>query len=131
MLLLFRYPLHPHVTAVAHKRSRSFCQECKWQVTVKHVCAWCMVVSVWCTQNLRLDSSSFMWHQPCQRCKYTTSSRWIFKNALLKASHSCRITCKRSESARERRVTLSSSSSKKEKKKGWGGVGLNKVYLHS
>ena len=32
---------------------------------------WCMVV--WCTQNLRRDSCSFMWHKPCQRCKYTTS----------------------------------------------------------
>ena len=31
----------------------------------------CMVV--WCTQNLRRDGSSFTWHQPCQRCKYTTS----------------------------------------------------------
>ena len=28
---------------------------------------------VWCTQDLRRDGSSFMWHQPCQRCKYTTS----------------------------------------------------------
>ena len=28
---------------------------------------------VWCTQNLRRDGCSFMWHQPCQRCKYTTS----------------------------------------------------------
>ena len=27
---------------------------------------------VWCTQNLRRDGSSFMWHQPCQHCKYTT-----------------------------------------------------------
>ena len=32
---------------------------------------WSMVV--WCTQNLHRDSSSFMWHQPCQRFKYTTS----------------------------------------------------------
>ena len=24
-------------------------------------------------QNLRRDGSSSMWHQPCQRCKYTTS----------------------------------------------------------
>ena len=32
---------------------------------------WCMVV--WCTQNLRRGGSSFMWHQPCQRCKYTTT----------------------------------------------------------
>ena len=35
--LLFRYALHPHVTAVARKRSRSFCQKCRlWQVTAKH-----------------------------------------------------------------------------------------------
>ena len=32
---------------------------------------WCMVV--WCTQDLRQDGCSFMWHQPCQHCKYTTS----------------------------------------------------------
>ena len=36
-----------------------------------HEVTWCMVV--WCTQNLRRDGSSFMWYQPCQRCKYTTS----------------------------------------------------------
>ena len=34
--LLFWYPFHPHVTAVAQKRSRSFCQKCRWQVTAKH-----------------------------------------------------------------------------------------------
>ena len=27
---------------------------------------------VWCTQNLHRDGCSFMWHQPSQRCKYTT-----------------------------------------------------------
>ena len=63
---------------VARKRSRSFC---RWQVIAKHAytltymplheVTWCMVV--WCTQNLRRDGNSFMWHQPCQRCKYTTS----------------------------------------------------------
>ena len=26
----------PRVTAVAHKRSQSFCQKCRWQVTAKH-----------------------------------------------------------------------------------------------
>ena len=31
--LLFRYPFHPRVTAVAHKRSWSFCPKCRWQVT--------------------------------------------------------------------------------------------------
>ena len=37
--------------------------------------------------NTRRDSTSFMWHQPCQRCKYTTS-----------------VDIKNSESARERRI---------------------------
>ena len=30
------YPFHPRVTAVALKKSRSFCQKCRWQVTAKH-----------------------------------------------------------------------------------------------
>ena len=34
--LLFRYPFHPRVTAVARERARSFCQKCRWQVTAKH-----------------------------------------------------------------------------------------------
>ena len=34
--LLFGYPFHPYVTAVAHKRSRLFCQKCRWQITAKH-----------------------------------------------------------------------------------------------
>jgi len=34
--LLFRYPFHPRVTTVARKKSRSFCQRCRWQVTAKH-----------------------------------------------------------------------------------------------
>ena len=67
-----------------------------------HEVTWCMVV--WCTQNLRRDGSSFMWHQPCQCCKYTTSVD-IQKRAI-KTSHSCRITCERSVSARERRIAL-------------------------
>ena len=29
-------PFHPRVTAVARKRSRSFCQKCRWQVIPKH-----------------------------------------------------------------------------------------------
>ena len=36
----------------------------------------------------------------------STPLRWILKNALEKTSHSCRITCGRSESARERRTAL-------------------------
>ena len=34
--LLFRYPFHPRVTTVARKKSRSFCQKCRWQVTAEH-----------------------------------------------------------------------------------------------
>ena len=67
-----------------------------------HEVTWCMVA--WCTQNFRRDGSSFVWHQPCQRCKYTTSVD--IQNALLKAIHSCRITCERSESARQWRIAL-------------------------
>ena len=36
MLTLIRCPFHPHVTAVARKRLRSFCQKCRWQITPKH-----------------------------------------------------------------------------------------------
>ena len=31
-------PPHPSFTSIARKRSRSFCQKCKWQVTAKHIC---------------------------------------------------------------------------------------------
>ena len=67
-------------TAVARKRPWPFCQKCGWQVTAKYaytlrmwLCmkwhgAWLYGVHRTCR-----DGSSFMWHQPCQRCKYTTS----------------------------------------------------------
>ena len=34
--LLFWYLFDPCVTAVAHKRSQTFCQKCRWQITAKH-----------------------------------------------------------------------------------------------
>ena len=75
--LLFRYPFHPRVTAVARKRSRSSCQKCRWQVTAKHAYTlrlWlCMKWhGAWSygVHRARRNGSSFMWHQPCQRCKY-------------------------------------------------------------
>ena len=40
--LLFRYPFHPRVTTVACIRSRSFCQQCRWQVTAQHAYTLCM-----------------------------------------------------------------------------------------
>ena len=40
-----RYLFHPYVTTVARKRSRSFCQKCRWQVTAKQSCTLCMLAS--------------------------------------------------------------------------------------
>ena len=78
--LLFRYPFHLRVTAVARKRPRSFRQKCRWQVTAKHAYTlrmWlCMKwhgAWLYGVHRTRRDGSTFMWHQPCQRCKYTTS----------------------------------------------------------
>ena len=114
--LLFWYPFHPRVTAVARKRSRSSCQKCRWQVTAKHAYTlhmWlCMKWhSAWLygVHRTRRDGSRFMWHQPCQHCKYTTSVD-IKKRAIKKAIHSCRITFERSESALERRIALYKSN---------------------
>ena len=79
LLTLFQYSFHPRVTAVACKISRSFCQKCRWQVITKHACTLCMWLCMkwhgaWLYGVHRTcwDGSSFMWHQPCQRCKYTT-----------------------------------------------------------
>ena len=72
--LLFQYP------RVASKKSQSFCQKCRWQVTAKHTCTLRMSLCMkwqgawwYGVHRMRWDGSSFMWHQPCQRCKYTTS----------------------------------------------------------
>ena len=118
--LLFRYPFHPSVTAVARKRSWSFCKKYWWQVTAKQACTlrmwlcmvtWCMVV--WCTQNLRRDGSSFMWHQPCQCCKYTTSVD--IQKCTMKTSHLCRIACEGNESAQEWRIALYKSDQQQQR----------------
>ena len=44
-------------------------------------------MGVWCTQDLRRDSCSFMWHQPCQRYKYTTSVDVKKKRAIKLVTH--------------------------------------------
>ena len=82
-----------------------------------HEVTWCMVE--WCTQNLRRDGSSFTWHQPCQRCNYTTSvdiqkTRYKkTKQKQTKTSHSC----ERSESARKRRIALYKSDEQQQQRK--------------
>ena len=85
--LLFQCLFHPRVTAVARKRSQSFCQKCRWQVTAKHA----YTLHMWlCTKwhgawlygihRTHWDISRFMWRQPFQ-C-WSTALQWIFKNAL-------------------------------------------------
>ena len=86
--LLFRYPFHPHVTTVAHKRSWSFCQKCRWQVTAKHVCtlrmwlymkwhgAWLYGVRRTCTEMAAVSCGTSHVNA------VSTPLQWIFKNAL-------------------------------------------------
>ena len=69
--LFFWYPFY--------KISQSFCQKCRWQVAAKHACTlhmWlCMKRNgawLYGVHRMCQDGSSFMWHQPCQCCKYTT-----------------------------------------------------------
>ena len=89
--LLFRYPFHPRVTAVARKRPRSFCQKRRWQVTAKHaytlrmwLCmkwhgAWLYGVHRTCAEidSLAADSCG-----TSHASAVSTPLRWIFKNAL-------------------------------------------------
>ena len=49
---LFRYPFHPGVTAVARKKSWSFCQKCRWQISAKHTCILRMWLRIKCHCNL-------------------------------------------------------------------------------
>ena len=73
--LLFRYPFHPRVPAVARKRPRSFCQKCRWQVTAKYTYTlpmwlwmkWqCKLVHGWMVYTqLAPRRQHFTWHQPC------------------------------------------------------------------
>ena len=76
--LLFRYPFHPRVTTVARKKSRSFCQKCRWQVTAKHAYTlrmWillnrasalvttCPYYVKWHLRTLSINSSSSKWQK--------------------------------------------------------------------
>ena len=107
-IFLFRYPFHPRVTAVACKRPQPCCQKCRWQITANYACAYVALHEVtWLygVHRTRRDGSSFMWHQPCQRCKYTTSVD-IQKRAIIKGIHSCRITRERSECSRAEKSAI-------------------------
>ena len=47
VLTLIRCPFYSRVTAAARKRSRSFCQKCRWLVTLKHTYAFDPTKSEW------------------------------------------------------------------------------------
>ena len=61
----------------------------------------CMVY----TERAETAAVSCTWHQPCQRCKYTSSVN-IEKMRYKKARNSCRITFERNETAPERKIAL-------------------------
>ena len=68
-------PVFPqwHVTDTCHS-AKSAGGRLQLNTHALYVCGFALSnMDVWCTQNTRVDGSSFMWHQPCQRCKYTTS----------------------------------------------------------
>ena len=105
--LLFRYPFHSRVTAVARKSSRSFCQNCRWQVTAKHaytlrmwLCmkwhgTWLYGVHRTCAETAAVSCGTSL------ASAVSTSLRWILKKTRYETSHSCRTRFERSESAQE------------------------------
>ena len=112
--LLFWYLFHPHVTAVAYKRPWSFCQKCRWQVTAKYACTLRMQLCVkWYGACMVYTECTEMAAVSCGTSRASAVStphsvdiqKTRYKN-IKKAIHSFRITCERSECARERRTAL-------------------------
>ena len=104
---IFQYPFHPRVTAVAPKRSWSFCQKRRWQVTAKHTYTlpmwfwikWhCKLVHNWMVYTeLALRRQQFHVAPAMQQPKsgISTPHPWILIICAIKKgySHSFRITC--------------------------------------
>ena len=101
----FWYLFHPLVTTVAYKRSKSFCQKCKWQVTTKHT--WTLHMWLWMKWHCKLVQNCMVyrecllrWQQfhmstshvtTKQRCEYTALMA-IQKFTIKSNSHSLIIT---------------------------------------
>ena len=111
---------HAHVTAVAcNIRSKSFCQKCRWQVTltVRYACTLCMWFA-WsdmmhcCMVYTECTEIAVVSHGTSHASAVSTPLWWIFKKALYKVIliHSCRIKCKCSKSAQEQRITQNKSN---------------------
>ena len=84
---LIWYPFHPCVATVACKRSQSFCQKCRWQVTAKHVhtlrmwLSWSDMVHGCMVYTERTKTDAVL----CGISHVSTAStplRWILKNVL-------------------------------------------------
>ena len=84
------YSFYPRVTAVARERSRSFCQNCsrpvtyvflKWQCKLVHDC---MVYTERAPWRQQLHVPRPVMQQP--NSAVSTPLRWIFKNAVWKAT---------------------------------------------
>ena len=116
--LLFRYPFHPRVTAVARKRPRSPQQHVKdrghsaksaggrlqLNTHASYVCGLHEVTrcrGVCCTRT----QNALRWQQ-FHASAVSTPLGWVFKRRYRKLVNYCRITGHRSESARERRIAL-------------------------
>ena len=119
--LLFRYPFHPRVTTVARKRSWSFCQKCRWQVTAKHA----YTLSMWLCMKWH-GAWLYGVHRICARTAavscgtshastVSTPLRWILKikKTRYKASQSLMQNHMRVQwvCSRERRIALYKRSS--------------------
>ena len=57
--------LPSHVTVVALKRSQSFCQKCRWQVTAKHTCM--LPMKLWMKWHCKLVHGCMVYREPVPR----------------------------------------------------------------
>ena len=65
--LLFQYPIYHRVTTAACKRSQSFCQKCRWQITAKHTCTLHLWLQIkW---HCKLESGCMVHTEHAQRQK--------------------------------------------------------------
>ena len=104
--LVFRYPLHPRVTAVARHKIPVILPKVQvagyryWDTYTLPMWIWmkwhCNLVHGWMVSELALKRQHFTWHQPCntQRNAISTPLPWILIIRAIKGySHSFRITC--------------------------------------
>ena len=108
--LLFRYPFQPCVTAVARKRSRSFCQKCRWQVTAKHTytlhvalhdVAWLYGVHRTCTETAAVSCGTSHASAVSTPLRSMNIKKMHYKKLVTRgASHAC-VVCllKRAENS--------------------------------